>query len=402
MKNIYFSILAIISGALIAQENVQLSLGQGYANQVYYSLENGTVKTVALADWDLAFDASTRGSNIRFNTANGSSLYLYPKADKSAWSSIDTAGLSGWSQLVDSDTAWDQTAFEMHTSSALDVGWGMYNTITHAVNGDSIYIIEFADNTFKKFWIEKLASGTYTVIHSDLDHSNLDTLEVVKGDYTNRNFAYFSFADEDDKDLEPSNDSWDLLFTKYTTFLAPNMPYGVTGVLLNTNTSAEEVTNTLPAEATYSGSWNSKINTIGWEWKALNNFYQFEIVDSLSYFVETQHGDIYQIEFTSFTGSSTGDLSFNKTLKSSLSAFEISTSALNVFPNPVHQGQKLQIAGLQQNSNVQLFSSTGQLVLSALAIENQVEMSLSGLSTGMYLIQVTNGNQQMSKTLIVK
>ena len=403
MKNIYFSILTLFSGLVMAQESAQISLGQGYANQVYYSLENGEVKSVALSEWDLAFDVSTRGSNIRFNSATGSKLYLYPKADKSSWSSIDTSGLSTWSQIIDSDTSWDQTAFETHVGSSLDVGWGIYNTITHAVDGDSIYIVELADNSFKKFWIEKLAFGTYTVILSDLDHSNLDTLEVAKDDYENRNFSYYSFSEQDDKDLEPATDSWDLVFTKYTTFLSPGVPFGVTGVLLNKNTRVEKIEQTPPSAANYSENWNHHINAIGYDWKSFNyNTFQFDLEDLLSYFVETQDGDIYQVEFTSFAGSSTGNVEFTKTLKLSLNTSEIGSSNFNLFPNPADNNATLQLTGLNANSQVHIHNALGQSVYVNQVINNQLSIDLSAFDKGIYWVQVTEGTQQMVKTLIVK
>lgn len=403
MKNIYFGILSIINAAVFAQESVQLSLGGGYANQVYYSLENGQVESVALSDWDLAFDVSTRGSNIRFNSSTGAKLYLYPKADKSSWSSVDTSGLMGWNELFDSDTSWEQTAFENHVSSSLDVGWGVYNTITHAVNGDSIYIVELSDNTFKKFWVEKLASGIYSLIYSNLNHTDLDTLKVDKSEYENRNFAYFKFGEEDDKNLEPASDTWDLVFTKYTTFLSPGVPYGVTGVLLNKNTQAEEIEQTLASEAYYSGNWNHQINTIGYDWKSFNyNTFQFDLKDSLSYFVETQHGDIYQVEFTLFAGSSTGDVEFTKTLKLSLNTSEIEASNFNLFPNPADNNSTLQLTGLNANSQVQIYNTLGQSVYINQVINNQLSIDMSAFDKGIYLVQVTEGTQKMVKTLIVK
>ena len=212
-------VLLIISLAFTSLVNAQtidsVSLEASYAKQVYYSLEDGEQASVDLASWDLAFGTGSAGSNVRFNSATGSSLYVYANGAVGDWESVDTAGFSGWESIFDSDTAWSVTAFNKVTNSAFDLGWGAYSVITHVVSGDSIYLAKLASGDFKKFYIDRLQSGVYYLVHADLDGSNEETTEINKADYEGKNHGYYSFETNTTLDLEPLADSWDLLFTKY-------------------------------------------------------------------------------------------------------------------------------------------------------------------------------------------
>ena len=55
-----------------------LVMGSGYANDVYYHLQNETVTTVLRNNWDLAFKINQMSASIIANTTIGSTLYTYP------------------------------------------------------------------------------------------------------------------------------------------------------------------------------------------------------------------------------------------------------------------------------------------------------------------------------------
>ena len=61
-----------------------LSLGEGYASDVYYSLENGA-NPVERQAWDMAFRTEVMSSSILTNGASGVELYAYPLVDATAW-----------------------------------------------------------------------------------------------------------------------------------------------------------------------------------------------------------------------------------------------------------------------------------------------------------------------------
>ena len=56
MKSIFtFLFLVIITASAFSQTSDEIVTGAGYPDEVYYSLDNGALKTSARADWDIAF-----------------------------------------------------------------------------------------------------------------------------------------------------------------------------------------------------------------------------------------------------------------------------------------------------------------------------------------------------------
>jgi len=85
---------------------------------------------------------------------SGSQLYCYPTGDTSDWESVDTVGMNSWKVLYNSPENWEDGAFNRNATGHPDYGWGVYNTVTHNVTGDSIYVIKVG-NELKKLWIIK-------------------------------------------------------------------------------------------------------------------------------------------------------------------------------------------------------------------------------------------------------
>ncbi len=130
-------------------------MGAGYANDVYYSFQNGTVKTVDRTNWDIAFFTPVFSAGVMINDGKGIVLYTYPKADTSGWNSVDTSGLSTWPGMYNSLDDWENGAFDRNAKGHPDYGWGVYNGINHNVVGDSIFIMKLSESVYKKFWLMK-------------------------------------------------------------------------------------------------------------------------------------------------------------------------------------------------------------------------------------------------------
>jgi hypothetical protein len=62
-----------------------LVMGAFYADEEFYSMENGSAGRVARSLWDIGFKSGTFTSSIIANTTMGVELYTYPNADTSAW-----------------------------------------------------------------------------------------------------------------------------------------------------------------------------------------------------------------------------------------------------------------------------------------------------------------------------
>lgn len=396
-----------------------VEIGSGYANQAYYSLQNDEIGQVDKTQWDLAFEASGFGSGIRSNGANGVKVWRYPNADNSEFgTALDTNGLYTWPQLVDSDTSWAFGALNQtrNFSNAFDLGWGTYNQITHAVTGDSLFIIELPGDEFRQLDIIQLMGGKFEFRFADLDGNNVVEDEVLKGDYSGKNFGYYSILDEEARDLEPTtNNSWDLLFTTYVTMLSPTMPYGVSGVLTNNGVEvarAEGVND----QASYN-DWNSQnyshwINQIGWDWKSFNSqSFQFELDEELVFFIKSVDNEVWKLYFTGFGGSANGLFEFEKELLStaSIQTENNKENILSIYPNPSN-GSELtllyEIDPIYTNLVITVTDYTGKVAYQKAQVNQGVfsEMKINdlNLNKGGYIVSIQFGDQVLRKKLIVQ
>lgn len=320
MKRIIFILTIILTSNFITMgQSETIILNPGYSHQSYYSMANGEVASVDNTNWDIAFDLSAQGSTIRINGQTGTELYTYENGDISDWSVLDTTGLYMSDPMYNSDTDWFDGAFDKNqTANPFDLGWGVYNTLTHAVEGDSLFVVKLADNSWKKIEISSLIGGVYSFKYADLDGANEVLATVNKADYSNKNFVYYSLQNQIAIDREPDNNAWDIVFTRYVGELSPGVYYGVTGVLQNATRVASEA-NSIPDPSTYtdyaSHPFQAEINTIGYDWKVFDfNSFSYAIDPNTCFFIEDATLDVWRIVFDSFVGSSTGELTFNKFL----------------------------------------------------------------------------------------
>jgi len=413
MKKIILSVCCIIlslaAGAQAVQDSVRT--GTGIKNQVWYSLENGVVDSSAKNNWDIAFDMSSMGMTILTNTASGTTLALYPNADTSAWSSMDTTGFSTWPKRWNADTSWGSGAFEryLNPSNAFDAGWGQYNNLTHSVTGDSLFVIKLADGSFRKIWIVLLAGGNYTFRYAQLDGGADTTVVISKSTYSGKNFVYYSLQNNEILNREPTSSSWDLVFGSYTTFIPDAYP--VSGVLSNKGVLCAKVTEVANAEtfADWNGQTFSKhINVIGYDWKKYSNG-AYEIADSLVYFVKDKQASIWKLIFTGFGGSANGKMFFTK---EKLSATAIADQQKNLmqfslFPNPASEGQVQLVYSLEQPTaaSVQIFDLSGKEVFSTRLMTSAglhtSNLNLSLLNSGLYIVSIqANGIRAQQKLMI--
>src|SRR5690554_4012889 len=97
-KNIFLAALLLTGSQLLNAQSVSetVSIGAGYVNENWYSLENGVQGTKPAAEWDLSFDLTSIGTSIRANNGNGVLVYPYPNGDINDWTNVDSTGLSTW------------------------------------------------------------------------------------------------------------------------------------------------------------------------------------------------------------------------------------------------------------------------------------------------------------------
>ena len=213
-------------------------------------------------------------------------------------------------------------------------------------------------------------------------------------------------------DREPDNTTWDLVFTKYVSEVAPGMPYGVTGILSNSGVELSKAEN-LTTPKTYSNhnahTFLTEINIIGYDWKTFNmNTYQYDLDTSSCYFVKDVDGDIWRMVFTGFGGSSTGKFYFEKENLSSVSSSNIYGSSNNnelaLYPNPAHDLVNVIFNSNDVNNRLNIYDISGRAINSIDMKEagfNNVSIDLSNYPKGLYLVELVSGNKRMKQKLIV-
>lgn len=394
-----------------AQTNEKVSMNAGYADQVWYSMENGEQATAARNNWDIAFDASGFGSTIRINGGTGVKLYAHPTADTSDWNNLDTAGLSNWTALYNSEETWGEGAFNKPASGGqTDLGWGEYSTATHVVTGSRLFIAKLSDGSYKKIWIKSLKSKVFTVRYANLDNSSDMTQKIKKGDFTDKNFGYLSLSSQNTSNPEPNKGDWDITFTKYITDYplgGGTVPYGVTGVLLNATVKAVKAYPVDVNTVDYNNhTLVEEINTIGYDWKKLNSSFTYDIVDQTVYFVKDQVENIWKVVFTKFEGSSTGNIEFTKekVKTSSVSIGENSIQDLVIYPNPSDDIVNV-VFSSNETTTISLLDLSGRTIqleqLPAGEFQQHV-MNVSDLNNGIYLLTIQSGNTTQTEKLIIR
>ncbi len=200
-------------------------------------------------------------------------------------------------------------------NTATDYGWGTYDANNDKVTGNgTLYGVELKDGSFKKIVLDSMASGTYYFRYADLNGGNLQQQTIVKSNYTNKSFAYFSLVNN--ATITAEVNGWDWVMTRYLTLLyttSPPTPYTVGGILVNAGVEAVIADNINPITVDPNNYTLHKdsLTTIGHDWKRFTGSWSIE--PNRVYFVKTQNNTLYQIEFLSFQGSSTGRAQFAKT-----------------------------------------------------------------------------------------
>lgn len=395
------------SGAQIIDDVV--SQEASYANQVWYSLENGEVLSAPKTEWDIAFSTGAFSSSIHINSTTGNILKVYPNGDINDWGNVDISGFDNWPALTNSATSWQIGAFDQNPDgSELDFSWGVYNPVTHFVNGDSLYILQTADGNFKKLRINNLTlQGVYNFDIADTDGQNEHSVSVQKSEFSGKLFGYYHVASNTIIDREPDSSSWDLLFTQYTDYVPT--AYTVAGVLHHPDVMVAQVddVNTDTFEDYINSSFSSEINTIGYDWKSFNGM-AFDIASDRVYFVQAQNGAIWKLVFTGFGGSSNGNYEFTKQLLSDVRVTENEKiSVITTYPNPATNSFTLVFSAQGQSSaSFTITDLSGKVCLqSNIASQqglNTHNQNIEQLESGIYIVTLTAQNQRLQTKLIVE
>jgi hypothetical protein len=402
--------LAAISNAQLVQDSV--TMGAGYANNIWYSLENDEQGTAQAANnWDLGFATSISPSNplaasIIFNNKIGA-IYAIPGTDGTDLATADTTGLYTWATLYNSELTWSEGALNAASAGGTDYGWGNYDAVNHTgIVANRVFAIKYSNGSCKIFTVSlSFMNSEYTVDYSNADHTASGTAAVSITPYATKNYIYYPLAGAV-IDREPASVSWDLLFTQYAANMGAPYPYNmVTGILHNVGVEVAEVhpVNNPETDMTFSSvTYSEDINTIGYDWKTYAGSYT--IADSLVYFVKDKDGDYWRLIMTGFSGSTLGKTVFKKEKVTSLSVAENQALISGIFPNPAVNTVTV-LVDSKSNATVRVMNLTGHIFFESSTSSEALEamsISTADFTNGIYMVEVSNGTAATTQRLVVQ
>lgn len=429
-KILLFSMSVLAAAGIQAQTwvNDSVTMGAGYANDIYYSLANGAVQSSNNQTWALAFQMTPQGpygnvsifANHAQKNVSVYSLHLKASTNFATLTALDTIGKTGDAhKLYNSDTSWNVGAFNrMPNGDPFNYGWGQYDQMSHNVVGDSLYLVTVGSTAYK-VWIKKYVSYPADSVQWQFRIAEMtgamdnEVRLYRKPGYADDLFAYYNPADNTVADRDPGRSTWDFMFTRYVEYVpgAPgNNPYPVMGVASNFGTLVAAVKNVDDDTAQYQHRTFSKdFHSIGSDWKVFMNPTGPWVVDTgATYFVKSVSSNQYwQLSFTGFSGASTPIYFRKRSIQpTSVKAVQSAVSGYSLFPNPATNLASLMIEAKEAGkAAITVSNLSGQVMLQRELIMQQglngFSISTADYPAGTYLVSLSNGTWKTTEKLVV-
>jgi hypothetical protein len=289
-------------------KTVAIELTSDYRYQVYFDLGSGEVISTNLKnEWDLAFESSEKGWNILLNTSN----FMLAAA----------TGITDFNTIIDTTGLKWKFDDSSGNPDSLAIGKWVDFTSPDSVRfySNEVYVIDRGYDELgnlrglRKVVFREVNDSNYSIRYADLNGSNEGSFTVTKDPAVN--YSRFSFDDGGKQlDPEPPKDSWDLLFTQYTTLLYTDegdpYPYLLTGVLSNPSLVAVAQDTILDFPAIDLGvagglNYSHARDEIGYDWKDVvgdvsSGNVSYVITEGLNFVVRDTEGFLYKLRFISF------------------------------------------------------------------------------------------------------
>ncbi len=422
-------VLAMFSGVLFAEPIEQtITMGKDYKNDIWYSLKEGVVHEADKDNWDIAFQTGQRAA-VLINGQKGLRAWMVPGSNEDSFNKpVDTTGMeSSWEWTINSEVSWHIGAFNMNKDgyeTGGDFGWGYYDLSTHYIVGNKLFVLRLGKGIYKKFMIEVLAAGEYTIRYANLNGTDEGIAVIKKRDYDGQNFAYFNLNNNTALSREPQTNDWDLVFGRYESLIpfgqGQFMAYPVLGVRQNfgIKTARLKGVNPIQAEPPVIGSekYSTKISSVGSDWKTFNQSEgKFVLANDLVFFVYREDAlapeiTVYKIVFTEFTGAEAGITKFNQTPYVLSGIEDFPGLSYGIFPNVIGNNESINFVMAYENSidniNIRILSVDGREVINKSMVSgaglNAFDLGNLNAPSGMYFVILTIGNKVYFDKLIVR
>lgn len=278
-----------------------IPMTENYLYQVYYSLDSGEIISANVKTlFDLGFECNQPGWHVILNSSNF--MKVTDLGSVPFGSAYDTTGLH--MKFDKSDGNPDSNAVgQWFTISGVDT---VSNGHVYAVSRG----LDELGNPLGLWQVifDSLRNNTFYFRYAPLSGGSGTPAAVVKDPAVN--YIYFSLKSGSVVSAEPSRESYDLLFSQYTTMLLTDegipYPYLVTGVLLNRNQMRTAIDSTteflaITRESALTLQYSQVIDAIGYDWKYYNfTSGVYTIRPKLNYVIQSESGYIFKLRFVGF------------------------------------------------------------------------------------------------------
>lgn len=278
----------------------QVDMGRDYDYKLFYNLANNEiVGAFPSYSWDLAFDCSGAGYQVRVNSAKVMRI------------GRTQAGVTFGQVRDTNDVEWYYDPPD--TASITGIGSWYLLEDNDPVSLNNVYVVDRGYNGrgrhtgYSKIQLLGYGENGYEVQVAELDGEESTQFNVLKD--PRYNFVGVSFdSTEVVQQIEPDKYSWDIAFARYTyVFFEPVFTaYAVTGVLANplgtctaldTTRAFEDITFATAQQS----SFECRPDALGFDWK----YYDLEeaeyiVFPELQYVVKTWEDYYYKMRFVDF------------------------------------------------------------------------------------------------------
>lgn len=414
-----FTLSLLMTGSVLslnAQTAIQdsVEMGAGYANEVYYKLEDGQKLATPANNWHIGFKTDSYSATIISNAGLPSpgmgeaamAIYKYPNGTNADFETVDTTGISNWTAVYDDSISFDMGAFNQGATGHPNYGWGNYNMANHQIVGNSVYVIKVETSTYKIDFVKK-ALGTITFRYALVGETSGTEVNIaLNTTYPTKEFVFFNLETGEvvDKEME----DWDLWAVKYIDYYNGTIPnQSVTGILTNPKWKVAKINVGSESQESHfdvsNGTFSTNKNVIGQSYKALvNNVWQ--VTSDEVYYLQNTNGDIWKWYPTKFVGIGAGKTVFMKEKMATAGLESTGIQFVEIYPNP--SSDAITIVFDSKGSNVDFIvrNQMGQIVLQETANTNsgvsQQKLNISALTNGMYFVEVNqNGNAKVQSII---
>ena len=269
-----------------------IPLTTDYRHQIFYEINSNSIVNENLkTDWDIALENNLDGYHVIINSSTFSQI-----------SRVDNVPFENIINVSDLIWNWDNPNGDLNSTAI-----GDYRELNN-----TFWIIDLGyspsgnQRGYKKFIIESVNQDYYTIRHANLDNTEHVTVIIYKS--YEANFIYYSLKQNLEVDIEPLNNSWDLLFTQYTHIFDSGIPYLVTGTLINKHSNLEVAIDSslnyndiTLNDANVYNNFSNKKNIIGYNWKYFDFDTQtYTVKTYITYVIRNNSNEYYKMRFIDF------------------------------------------------------------------------------------------------------